>query len=484
MIRLLMFFLWVFFFAALLTLLFSIDSKISAEAFGWRFDVPAGAAIAATLLLAAALVGAAVVIKDALAAPGALSARRTATRKEKGYIAVTHGLEAIAAGDGREARKQAERAAKFLGAAPAARILAAQAAHLSGDEDAAEASLAGLVEAAEPQLLGLRTQFAKAMRDHDPVKAEALAAEAFGLHPRAPWAFVAAFDLALDRGDFLAAREVLLRALKAKAIAADKARRGAAALTTADAFAAFSAGDLERAGDGAEAAAKETPEFTPAAILAARLAAGRGDARKAAKTLNAAFAGAATRALIDELLRTHDAEPAQAKAEALDRIAATNAAARPAKLASAQAALLRGEAADAAAIIEDALRHAATADALRLMAEAQGAFHGEAAAHSWLRRAAERSGDEGLSAEDYFRITPDGWRRLIREYMEHGRLTPPALQEGPPGLTDEAMKSLTPPQRVPLIAPPAISDAEPPPADHQEADYTLDREAAAARGVN
>ena len=484
MIRLLMFFLWVFFFAAILTLLFSIDSVISAEAFGWRLDAPAGGAVAGALLLAAALVGATVVIKDIMAAPGALGARRTATRREKGYRAVTRGLEAIAAGDGRAARNHAERAGKFLGGAAAARILAAQAAQLSGDENAAEASLAALVEAPETQLLGLRAQYARAIRDRDLVSAEAHAAEAFDLHPGAQWAFVAAFDLALDRGDFLAAREVLSRALRAKAITADKARRGAAALTAADAFAAFKAGDLARAAEEAERAAKDAPDFSPAAILAARLAAQRGDERKAAKVLTAAFAGAPAPALIEELARIHDAAPALARADALDRIAATNASARAAQMARAQAALLRGEAADAAAMLEDALRHSATADVLRLMAEAQAALHGEAAAHDWLLRAAAARGDEGLRAEDHFRITADGWRRLVGEYMEHGRLTAPPLHDGPPGLSDELMKSLTPPRAVPLIAPPPSADAEPPPANDQLADDMLDRDADAARGVN
>jgi HemY protein len=484
MIRLLMFFLWVFFFAAMLTLLSRIDSVISAVAFGWRFDLPAGAAIAGALLLATALVGAAVVIKDIIGAPGALSARRTATRKEKGYLAVTQGLEAIAAGDGRDARKQAERAAKLLGAAPAARILAAQAAYIAGDEAAAEATLAELVEAPETQLLGLRAQYAKAIRNHDRIAAEAHAAEAFGLQPKARWAFVAAFDLALDRGDFPAARETLARAHKAKAIDADKARRGVAALTTAEAFAAFAAGDMARAGAEAEAAAKDAPELTPAAILAARLAASRGDARKAAKALAASFARAPAHALIEEFVRIHEAEPPPALADALDRIAGASASARAGRLARAHAALLRGEAAAATAIIEDALKNSATADALRLMAEAQGSLHGEAAAHVWLCLAVEAAADDGLRAEDYFRITPDGWRRLVREYMEHGRLTPPPLQETPPGLSDELMKSLMPPRTVPLIAPLATTESEPPPADHQETDDTLDLEADAARGVN
>lgn len=484
MIRLLMFFLWVFFFAAVLTLLFSIDSVISAEAFGWRLDVPAGGAVAGALLLAAALVGATVVIKDLMAAPGALCARRTATRKEKGYRAVTRGLEAIAAGDGREARNQAERAGRYLGGGPAARILAAQAAQLSGDENAAEASLAALVEAPETQLLGLRAQFARAIRDHDLVRAEAHAAEAFDLHPRAPWAFVAAFDLALDRGDFLAARDVLSRALKAKAINADKARRGAAALTAANAFAAYKAGDLARATEEAESATKDAPDFSPAAILAARLAASRGDIRKATRILAAAFAGAPATALIEELARIHGAEPALARADALDRIAAMNASARAAQMARAEAALLRGAAADAAAMLEDALRNSATAAALRLMAEAQAALHGEAAAHDWLRRAAAARGDEALRAEDHFLITADGWRRLVREYMEHGRLTAPPLHEGPPGLSDELIESLTPPRTIPLIAAPPSPDAEPPPTNDQLADDMLDHDADAARGVN
>ena len=75
----------------------------------------------------------------------------------------------------------------------------------------------------------------------------------------------------------------------------------------------------------------------------------------------------------------------------------------------------------------------------------------------------------------------EGWRRLILEFMEEGRLAPPPLEAPAPGLAASAFPALEAP---PAIEPVQEETAEPAPVDTPDTDESLDREANAARGVS
>lgn len=487
MIRILIFVLWVVLFAAALTLLFSVRTAMPLEAFGWRMDVPAGLALFAVFLFAGLVALATSVIKDLTGAPKTARARRDVERREKGLAAVTRGLEAIAIGDGAAARREAERAARALRAAPVARLIAAQAAQLSGDEAAAGEALALMLDAPETEFLALRGLYAKAMRDGDFDGARRYAERAFERRGRARWAFEAVFDLALARNDYSAAQGALARAAKSKAIDQGSADRGLAATHAASAYASHLAGDIDSALADADAALKRAPGFAPAVVLSARLHAGRGETKKAEKILGAAFALAPGRAIAEAFESAFSDEGAAA----VERLAEKNPESREAMLLRAKTSLARGDAGAAAHILADMLKSSAEARALFLMAEAQSALNGEAMARLWLSRAALAPRDDEPSADAFFRISADGWRRLIRDYMDHGRLAPPPLEAPPPGLAEE---ELTPAMALPAPSAPLLAPAEMPgdlaleaesaPRDDAGTDETLDREAAAARGVS
>lgn len=487
MIRILIFVLWVVLFAAALTLLFSFRATMPLEAFGWRMDVPAGLALFAAVLFTGAVALATSVVKDLTGAPKAARARKGVAQREKGLAAVTRGLEAIAVGDGAAARREAERAAKALGAAPVARLIAAQAAQLSGDEAAAGEALALMLDAPETEFLALRGLYAKAMRDGDFDGARRYAERAFERRGGARWAFEAVFELALARNDYNAAQGALSRAAKSKAIDQGAADRGLAATHATSAYASHLAGDIDSAIADADAALKRAPGFAPAAVLSARLHAGRGEAKKAEKILGAAFALAPARAVAE----TFESVFADEGAAALDRLAEKNPESREAMLLSAKASLARGDAGAAARILADMLKASAEARSLFLMAEAQSALNGEAAARLWLSRAALAPRDDEPSADAFFRINADGWRRLIRDYIDHGRLAPPPLEAPPSGLAEEdlARAAALPALSAPLLAPAEMSgdlalEAEASSGDDTDTDETLNREAAAARGVS
>lgn len=490
MLRVLIFFLWVILFALTLTLLFSIRSTVSASMFGWRFDIPAGVALTIAIGLAAIIAGATALIKDFVAAPKMARAKREIERREKGLAAITKGLEAIAIGDASAARRQAAIATKTLGGPPVAKLIAAQAAHLSGDDAAAGEALAGMLAAPETEFLALRGLYAKAARNGDRAAALQHATRAFDLHDKARWAFDAVFDLALERRDYFGAGAALARAAKAKTLDQGAADRGVAATLTAAAFVSYAAGDQGAAMSDVDAALKRAPGFAPAATLASRLHMGAGDRRRAMKILGNAFAEAPDRAIVDTLLALTADEPAEIRAAELDRLAARNPDHGEALLARARAAMLRGDAALAAATIGETLRSSAPARALSMMAAAQGALHGDGAARVWLERAAAAPRDASPGADEFFRITGEGWRRIIHDYLDHGRLAPPPLEGPPPGLSDETLTlALAPPPAPPVVVeeapePPETPEAQDAAEETPDTDERLDRAAAAARGVN
>ncbi len=482
MIRLLIFLLWIVFFAGALTLLFSIRSAIPLEAFGWRMDIPAGLAILVTLAIAGVVAIAVSIAKDLALAPKAARAKKEIDRREKGVEALTRGLEAIAAGNSAAARREAQIAYKTLGTKPVTRLIAAQADMLSGDDAAAGEALAQLRGAPETEFLASQGLYEIAMRAGDYDVAGNYAERAFDRRDSVRWAFDAVFGLALRRNDFASAKAAIERAAKSKAIDQATADRGIAATLSAAAYASHAAGDVESALESIDSALKHAPAFAPAAVLSAQLHAANGDLRKVEKILGAAFSLAPCRAVAEIFASLFSGEGAAA----LERFSLKNPASREGALLRAKAALIRGDATAAAAELTEMLKASAPARALLLMAEAQSALSGEGAARPWFLRAAAAPRDHDPGADVFFRITSDGWRRLIREYMEEGRFGQSPLDAAPPGLSDDELALSAPAEAIDAneIDAEAAVGIERDAGDDTDADEALDREAAAARRVN
>lgn len=472
MVRLLTFIFFVIVAASLLTALLAIDSRASIEAFGWRFDVPTGVAAFLVAAFTTLVVLFASFIKDLADAPKRARARAAFKRRERGLAALTQGFNAAAAGDAQGTRKQAALALKALGDAPAAKILSAEAARLSGDDAAAEAALADLVDAPETAFLALRALLDKARAAGDDEAARRYAERAFAMRPAAVWAFDAVFDLALRGGDFGATRDALARALKSGAIDRASGERALAATFAALAARAHASGADAAALVDADASLKLAPTTAPAALLSARLHAAAGDRKRSAKILHTAYSGTGSSA-IAEAFEAHVAgEPASARADALEHFAGLSPDAAASPLLRARAALLRGEAAAAVAQLEDALEASASAPALALMAEAKSALRDEAAANGYFERAARAPRPPEPRGDDYFAQDDAGWAAFIR-----------AARAGARPKIDPAPAAGLQANDFALLAPPPLKLA--PPADDAIAtDEILERDVAAARSAN
>jgi|GEM_PF-1477236 len=446
MIRVLIFILSIILAAGAVTYFASMTGRIEAEAFGLKYDIHAGAAIATVFISVILLIFGAFWFKDLAALPGKLKAREKEARRTRGIAALTRGLEAVMVGDASDAQHHARVAQRNLDDGALTRLLTAQAAEIAGDEKSAGENFTAMLEAPETEFLGLRGLYLKALREDDKAAAQKYAERAFKLRSNAKWAFDSVFDLGLDRGAWGETRDTLSVAIKNKIIDADQARRGEAALLTADAYAASLTGESSQALDEVEAALKIAPGFAPAATLAA------GKRQRAAKILEQAFAEephpALTKAHRDLFV---DTEPAK-RAEQLKKIADRKPTARDAKLNFARRHILLEKYEDAIAVLEPLLMEKATSREYAAMAEAVAGAHGAEAAKQWLESAATAPRDPGLGADGSFNLTRDGWARLVREYMDHGRLAPLPLEDAPRGLSLDELKLLAPPVAVEVAA--------------------------------
>lgn len=235
-----------------------------------------------------------------LASPAGFHSFLDTRRRRKGYLALSRGMVAVAAGDAGEARRYAGQAHRLLNEPPLTLLLAAQAAQLEGDEQAARGYFEAMLEAPETAVLGLRGLFVQARRAGDGVAALGFARRAFALQRKTRWAAQAVFELEAAEGDWRGALKTLDSAVTAKLVSREDARRRRAVLLTAEGMALEKAARAQ-AGEARTKlfeqalalglkAAHSRPGFVPAVALAGRMCGELNRVRKGAKLIEEAWA--------------------------------------------------------------------------------------------------------------------------------------------------------------------------------------------------
>ncbi|MEM6413698.1 MAG: heme biosynthesis HemY N-terminal domain-containing protein [Pseudomonadota bacterium] len=472
MLRILIFILWGIFIAGIFTWLATLNGRFETIIFGQKISSTAGLALGSVLVCFLITVAATAVIKDVMAMPGKIRAERARNRRERGMAALTRGLESVAAGDGSGAMHHARIARRNLGEGAMTRLLTAQAAQLSGDDETAGKSFSAMLEAPETEFLGLRGLYAKALREEDAETARGYAERAFSLRPNASWAFESVFDLALDRGAWGEARSYLKPATKNKTIAPDQAKRAEAALLTAEAYASFDSDDKAGALADAEKALKVAPGFSPAAVLVARLHHDGGRSGRAEKALENAFAAKPHTSIISVLVNLYGPSESKKATALLRKLANRHTEAPESALALARAFILEADYEQAIPALEKILTDKATAQNCTLMADVVAKAHGDTAARPWLARAASAERDPTPGVDGVFSYSRTGWAQLVRDYRNDGRLSPAPIDVEPQGLSQDDLKRLAPPVAA-LTTPPgdtADPDDEQPKRDDTHTD--------------
>jgi HemY protein len=240
------------------------------------------------LAILALLVGAGLVMWSTLrwmwASPALLGRLLHRRREKRGLEALSSGIIAIGAGDRALAVRYAGQARKALPNEPLTHLLRAQAAHLTGDRATARRIFEAMLASPDTELLGLRGLFMEAQRENDPEACRQFAERALRLNPRLEWPVEALFDLQCRTEDWQGALDTLAIARRNRLIEKTVGDRRRAVLLTAQAQAAEDA-DADRALGLALEAHRLAPDLVPAAAIAGRVLASKGNTPRAARVL-------------------------------------------------------------------------------------------------------------------------------------------------------------------------------------------------------
>lgn len=381
-------------------------------------------------------------------------------RGMRGYHAVSQGLIAVGSGDVRTARKFADEAARIAPNEPLTLLLSAQASQLSGDRDSAERTFNAMAARDDTRLLGLHGLYIEAQRRNDGAAARLYAEEA-AEGVRAPtWAGLAVFDARCAAGDWMGALERLDRNMKSGLVDRDSYRRLRAVLLTARALEADAHDDHDGARTLALEAVKFAPTLVPAAALAGRLLGEAREARRAARTIEAAWKANPHPDLADAYAYLQPGASARDRLRRVEALAEKTPGNIEGALAVARAALDAQEFAVARRVLTP-LSIAPSQRVAVLMAELEEKEHGdEGRAREWMMRALRARPDpvwiaDGVRSDRWMPVSPVTGRLDAFQWKD-----PIAdLDGGEPVIED-----LREP-RPPASAPPPFSEIKPRPVE-------------------
>lgn len=378
---------------------------------GYRIETSVVIAAIGVVVLAFLALVAWAVMRFVFGLPTAFGFASRARRRARGFEAISRGMVAIGAGDPVAAGRYAVDARKFAASEPLTLLLEAQSAQLSGDRGQAEAAFKAMLDKPETRVLGLRGLFVEARRRGDMAAARAFADDAVRRSPSLAWANDALLDFHTAAGDWQAARTAVERRAALRLADKGEAKRQRAVLLAAEALEAKDR-EPEKALAAALEAVKLAPGLTPAAALAGRMLSERGDIKKAARLLEAAWKQVSHPDIANAYLDVRPGDSARdrlARAEMLTKL-------RPADpegvLALAGAAIHAQDFARARATLKPLLAGGASVRACLLMAELEEAEHGATGrVREWLARATRAPRDaawvaDGLVSDQWLPVSP------------------------------------------------------------------------------
>ncbi len=284
MIRILLFIIGVIVAALGLAWFADRPGSVTIEWLGYQVQTSAfvGALAVAGVVVVLLLVWA--LLRFALTRPAALVAHMRERRRRQGLDALSRGLVAIGVGDRVLATRYATVAGRYLPSEPLTALLRAQAAQLKGDREAARRVFEAMLDRPETELLGLRGLFLEAKRRNDIEAARSLVEQAVRRDPELGWSVNALFDLQARAGDWAGAMATLAIARRHGHVEPDSAVRRRAVLLAAEAR-EIEASDPGKSLNLATEALRLAPSLIPAAEIAGRILASKGETRQASRVI-------------------------------------------------------------------------------------------------------------------------------------------------------------------------------------------------------
>lgn len=341
--------------------------------------------------------------------PAAVGSHFAKRRQKMGIDALSSGMIALGAGDRAAATRSALQARKSLPNEPLTHLLRAQAAHLSGDRTTARRIFEAMLGSPDTEQLGLRGLFLEAQREGETEAARHFAERAVSLNPKLAWAVDALFDLQCRQSDWSGALATLAIARKQGHIDRAKADRRRAVLLTAQAQAAEDS-DPERALNLALEAHSLAPSLVPAAAIAGRMLAARGNTPRAAKILQRTWTRAPHPDLATAYAYARIGDSPRDRLDRVKQLAALSPNSVEGPIAVATAAIEARQYEEARDALKGLLHGRMSQRVATLMARVEGEEHGDKGrVREWLARAVNAPRDPAWTADG---IVSDHWAAI------------------------------------------------------------------------
>ncbi len=251
---------------------------------GYEIETSVFRAVVMLGVIVATLVLAWSIFRQIWSSPAVLSQFLTRRRQKRGLDAISSGMIAIGAGDRATAVRYAQQARKSLPHEPLTHLLRAQAAQLSGDKATARRIFEAMLASPETEQLGLRGLYVEAQREGEAEAQRQFAERALTLNPKLSWPVEGLFDLQVKAGDWAGALQTLAAGKKNGLIDKGLADRRRAVLLTAQAQ-ALEEDRPDQALPLAVEAHALAPSLIPAAAIAGRILAAKGQTGKVTKII-------------------------------------------------------------------------------------------------------------------------------------------------------------------------------------------------------
>ncbi|MFU8864356.1 MAG: heme biosynthesis protein HemY [Rhodobacterales bacterium] len=211
-------------------------------------------------------------------------------RERKGYQALSEGMLALAAGEGRLAMSKAGKAERYLHKPELTNLLTAQAAEMCGDRRKAEEVYKRLLKDDATRFVGVRGIMKQKLADGDNATALQLAERALTLRPKHEETQDVLLRLQASAHDWAGARRTLGAKLKHGSLPRDVHKRRDAVLALSEAKDVLLEGNDISAREAAIEANKLSPDLIPAAAFAARGYIDQGNTKYATRVIKKAWA--------------------------------------------------------------------------------------------------------------------------------------------------------------------------------------------------
>lgn len=237
----------------------------------WRLSTNVPVLLGVLFVLSGGLFFTLRLIAAILRIPRVFRAKRQEKQRHHGYRALSDGLAAAAAGHTKQARRMAVKAEKLLKDPSLTRVLSAQTAQLTGDQDAERRHYQAMRERPETALMGWRGLLELALAEGKRADALELAIGARKLAPSDPALAEILFTLLMEAGKLAEAQELLADAGKRKAMTREQAARRRALVLNERARRAERDSETKDAAAFAKQALSADPSLADASLRLARL---------------------------------------------------------------------------------------------------------------------------------------------------------------------------------------------------------------------